>query len=104
MAWRYDRNIPRPDFELAPICHRDMELAGSLVREMGRLAEFCPCNRLYMILPLPAGLELVSSYGASANLDDLNPTFLEGPGVIWRLQALLLDVCHIDLLSGFQPI
>ena len=52
-----------------------------------------------MIRPLPARLELVPSDGASAYVDDFNPAFVEGPGVIWRLQALLLDVCHGNLLG-----
>src|SRR6266498_3434932 len=52
-----------------------------------------------MIRPFPSGLELVPSYGASAYVDDLNPAFVEGPGVIWRFQALLLDVRHGNLLG-----
>src|SRR3990170_1232370 len=96
MAGGQGRNLARADLELRAVRHHDVDAAGGVVLEVGRLAPLRAGDGLDVLRPAPARLKRELAHDAAADVDDLGLPLLKRPCLVWVPEVLALCARHSE--------
>ena len=91
MGCRQGDDVTRVTVELGAVGQKDVVDAGHVVLEMGRHAPVGASLRLHVLGPPPPGLEGETTDLGPADVDDVDPSLLEGADLVRLVERCLLS-------------